>query len=198
MRVFPTPSYLTNGKPFIWISGGSANLRPETANTWSIGADIKPSFVPGLTLSATYYNIDFKNMIGVNINGFFGEFAYLDPANASYFILNPTIDQVKQFSGGVPIDTYPSLEALYHDYGTPYAVFDVRRYNRGRLKQDGIDFNARLNEPTSFGSINASFAGTYTLNRKLNDTNNGVYTDQLANGTGHFNFVATLVRLPAR
>ena len=78
----------TNGKPFIWISGGSANLKPETANTWSIGADIKPSFVPRLTLSATYYNIDFKNMIGVNINGLFGEFAYLDPANASYFILN--------------------------------------------------------------------------------------------------------------
>ncbi|WP_447725590.1 TonB-dependent receptor plug domain-containing protein [Sphingomonas koreensis] len=181
------------GRPVIWISGGSATLRPETAKTWSVGADVKPSFFPALTLSATYYNIDFTDIISVNAGGFFGTAFYADPENAPFFILNPTIAQVNAFSGGLAPDNFPSLEALYANSGVPYSVLDLRRYNRGRLKQDGIDFNAVLNQRTDFGSINASFGGTYTLSRKSSPANNGVYVDQLANGTiSRFNFIAAL------
>lgn len=182
----------TAGQPLIWISGGSATLRPETAKTWSLGADFRPAFVPSLTLSATYYNIDFTDIISVNAGGFFGSFFYADPLNAPFFIRNPTIAQVNAFSGNLQPDNFASLASLYASSGTPYAVLDLRRYNRGRLKQDGIDFNAVLNHPTSFGSINASFGGTYTLHRKTSDNNNGVYTNVLLNGVGRFNFTATL------
>lgn len=179
----------------IWISGGSPDLKPETAKTWSLGADINPSFFRSLTVSATYYNLDFTDIISVNPGGFQGAFFYADPANAPFFILNPTIDQVNAYSGGLPIDTFSSLADLYATFGTPYSVIDVRRYNRGRLKQDGIDFNVRLNHPTDFGSINASVGGTYTLGRKSSAANNGVYVDQLKDGTSvvnRFNFVAAL------
>lgn len=176
----------------IWISGGSPDLKPETAKSWSIGADVTPTFFPSLTLSATYYNLDFTDIISVNPGGFFGSFFYLDPANAPFFIRNPTIDQVNNYSGGLPIDTFSSLEDLYATFGTPYSVIDVRRYNRGRLKQDGIDFQASLNHPTEFGSINATVGGTYTLNRNTSAANDGVYVDQLLNGTGRLNFLAAL------
>ncbi|WP_093667169.1 TonB-dependent receptor domain-containing protein [Sphingomonas gellani] len=178
------------GRSIIWISGGSSTLKPETATTWSLGADVRP--VPAVTLSATYYNIDFTDIISVNSGGFGTPAWYNDPLNAPFFIRDPTIAQVNGFSGGLRPDNFPSLDFLYNQFGTPYAVLDLRRYNRGRLKQDGIDFNAVLNRPTDFGSINASFGGTYTLHRKSSPSNNGVYTELLDNGASRFNFLATL------
>ncbi|KAG5729675.1 hypothetical protein E4T56_gene8756, partial [Termitomyces sp. T112] len=98
--------------------------------------------------------------------------------------------QVTSFSGGVQPDNFPSLGFLYSNYGTPYAILDLRRYNRGRLKQDGIDFNAQYQRQTGFGSISLSFGGTYTLHRKSSPSSNGVYTELLDNGVGRFNFTA--------
>ncbi|MGH1559830.1 TonB-dependent receptor domain-containing protein [Caulobacter segnis] len=60
-----------------------------------------------------------------------------------------------------------------------------------RVKQDGLDFNLQAYRATSFGSLSASLAGTYTLNRKTSDANNGIYVDRLKNGVGRFNYVAT-------
>jgi iron complex outermembrane receptor protein len=184
----------TGGRYAIWISGGSETLQPETATTWSIGADYTPSFFRSLRVSATYYNIDFTDIIGTNFGAFFaGAPAYANPENFPYFILDPTIAEVNAFGGaGLGVDTWPSLQSLYDTFGTPFAVLDARRYNRGRLLQDGIDFDVSLNHPTDFGSINARFGGTYTLTRKTSATNNGIYVDQLENGTGQFNFVASL------
>jgi len=180
------------GLPVIWISGGSSTLRPEKAHTWSLGADFTPTFLPTLTFSATYYNIDFTDIISVNAGGFGGTAWYNDPLNAPFFIRNPTMAQVNAFSGGLRPDNFPSLNFLYNTYGSVYSILDLRRYNRGRLKQDGIDFNVVLNQPTDFGSINASFGGTYTLHRNSSPSNNGVYTELLDNGFGRFNFIAML------
>ena len=181
------------GLPIIWISGGSSTLRPEKAKTYSLGADFNPTFFRALTVSATYYNIDFTDIISVNAGGLFaGPAWYNDPLNAPFFIRNPTMAQVNAFSGGLNPDNFPSLAFLYNTYGSVYSVLDLRRYNRGRLKQDGIDFNLTLNQPTNFGSINASFGGTYTLHRRSSPANNGVYTELLDNGVGRFNFIATL------
>ncbi|WP_265312795.1 TonB-dependent receptor plug domain-containing protein [Sphingomonas lycopersici] len=191
---FTTGVGYTAGAPLIWISGGSSTLKPETAHTWSLGADINPSFFPALTVSATYYNIDFTNIISVNAGGLVGGSTawYGDPQNAPFFIRNPTIAQVNAFSGGLRPDNFPSLGFLYGNFGTPYAVLDLRRYNRGRLLQDGIDFNVRLNQATGFGSINASFGGTYTLHRRSSPSNNGIYIEQLDNGVSRFSFIAAL------
>ncbi|MDT9600508.1 TonB-dependent receptor domain-containing protein [Sphingosinicella rhizophila] len=45
------------------ITGGNANLEPERADTYTIGMVFEPSFVPGLSLSADYYNIDVAGAI---------------------------------------------------------------------------------------------------------------------------------------
>ncbi|MGQ0588023.1 MAG: TonB-dependent receptor domain-containing protein, partial [Sphingosinicella sp.] len=43
--------------------GGNLNLQPETATTWTVGAVIQPRFVPGLSLSIDYYNIEITRAI---------------------------------------------------------------------------------------------------------------------------------------
>lgn len=45
------------------FAGGNINLTPERANTITIGAVFKPSFIKGFTASVDYYDIKIKNAI---------------------------------------------------------------------------------------------------------------------------------------
>ncbi len=50
------------------ISQGNPNLVPESSRTYTGGVVLTPSFIPGLTISADYYQIKLKNAI-TNISG---------------------------------------------------------------------------------------------------------------------------------
>ncbi|HTM78544.1 MAG TPA: TonB-dependent receptor, partial [Devosia sp.] len=50
------------------VSGGNPNLKPEVARTYTGGVVLTPSFIPGLTISADYYQINLHNAI-TNISG---------------------------------------------------------------------------------------------------------------------------------
>ncbi|HEY2707195.1 MAG TPA: TonB-dependent receptor [Caulobacteraceae bacterium] len=75
------------------LTGGNRNLKPETASSWTAGVDLTPPQIPGLTLSATWFDIRFTNQIGVpvaqNLNNALNSPAYasfitaLDPTNAA-------------------------------------------------------------------------------------------------------------------
>ena len=45
------------------ISQGNVKLRPELADTWTLGGIVSPSFIPGLTASVDWYNIKIGNAI---------------------------------------------------------------------------------------------------------------------------------------
>lgn len=51
-----------NVNPLSFI-GGNANLREETAKTFTVGAVFQPTFLQGLTVTADYYNIEIDNYI---------------------------------------------------------------------------------------------------------------------------------------
>jgi len=178
-------------RPTVLIAGGNPALRPETAHTWSAGADLTPSFVPGLTISGTYFNVDFKNAIAVTPfyagAGFFSNAAY----NNSY-IINPTLAQLQAFGGNIPVDGGGTLADLYANGRSPYAVLSARRANLNSVKVSGIDFNVAYNRDTGFGSINAGVAGTYTLNRKSQAGPGAVFVNDLRNGNPNLNFLASL------
>ena len=42
---------------------GNPNLSEETATTWTVGAQITPTFIPGLIVSVDYYNIELEDAI---------------------------------------------------------------------------------------------------------------------------------------
>lgn len=44
-------------------SGGNPNLKEETAKTWTAGVVLRPSFVPGLSITADWYDIRLKQAI---------------------------------------------------------------------------------------------------------------------------------------
>lgn len=170
-------------RPSFLISGGNPALKPEEADTWSLGFDWQPSFLSGLNVSATYYNVEFSNAIGIG-RFFTGPAYFAEPSNQSLYILNPTIEQVRAWSGGLRLDAFPSIEGVYANGVVPYVLFDARRYNLGAVNTDGLDFSVMYNHATSFGSIWASAAGNYTLSRETQVAPGGAFTDNLKNGTG--------------
>jgi outer membrane receptor protein involved in Fe transport len=61
---------LTNYNPggIQTVSGGNPNLVPESSRTYTGGIVLTPTWIPGLTMSADYYQIKLKNAI-TNISG---------------------------------------------------------------------------------------------------------------------------------
>ncbi|MDE8652617.1 TonB-dependent receptor plug domain-containing protein [Novosphingobium album (ex Liu et al. 2023)] len=45
------------------FQGGNPNIREETAKTWTAGVVLKPRFIPGLIVTADWYDIRIKNAI---------------------------------------------------------------------------------------------------------------------------------------
>ncbi len=43
--------------------GGNPNLKPEKSTSWTLGTDYRPAAVPGLVLSATYFDIDYTDRV---------------------------------------------------------------------------------------------------------------------------------------
>ncbi len=161
-NIAPSASPAEAQRRTVLIAGGNLGLKPQTADTFSVGADLRPAAIPGLTISGTYYWVKFKNLI--SITPVFDSSIYL-PAFAQYITINPTLVQARQLLSGFRLDGIASIDALYANGQSPYLIADARRYNLGIQRTQGIDYNIAYDRQTRFGSINASVAGSYTLIR---------------------------------
>lgn len=160
------PAVAGNQK-IIFLLGSTPGLQPQKAKTWTLGLDISPPIVPGLRLTATYYNIEYTGIIQlvpfINQNQFFSVFAGAPGSRTGAFTLNPTqaeINAVLAQAGttvGAPCAPQPSCV---------YGIQDVRKRNIAGFKQDGIDFTLDYRTTTGFGGVDLSLAGSHILNQK--------------------------------
>jgi outer membrane receptor protein involved in Fe transport len=120
----------------LYRTGGSEDLRPERARTWSASLAFHPDALPGLASELTWFDIDYDDRI-------------VQPIVISQALANPI------YAGLV--DYYPSLEALaqavddsdyfYNYAGAPYdaskvaAIVDGRYVNAARQKVKGVDLS---------------------------------------------------------
>ena len=170
------------------LAGGNPDLRPEKANTWSLGFDWRPTAAPGLIVSATYYSVHFKDAI--QVPPFLSPVLFSNPGYSSFDMINPTLPQSLAAVGSLLLNGAPSIQSLYANGISPYVLIDARRNNIGAIKVSGIDFNVDDVRPTGFGSINIGANGTYTLSRKTQAVAGDPYSDDLKNGNGHLSMVA--------
>lgn len=84
-------------------TGGNRDLKPERSQSWTAGADYMPAEVPGLKLSATWFDIDYRNRVVTPFVVL--STAMSDPRYASFVTLAPSatdqsalIAQASQFS----------------------------------------------------------------------------------------------------
>ena len=148
------------------LGGTITPLEPQTAKTWSLGFDIKPPVIEGLALGMTYYNIDYKGVIGFppifDPPTFYRDFPnnnviYTagDPALLAYF--NTLTAQ------GAP-NAATTLANIGGNMSAVYGVLDSRTQNLARVKTSGIDFYARYRHETGFGAVFFDVNGTRILN----------------------------------
>lgn len=142
------------------LYGGNPDLEPETATSWTVGADWRPSAIPDLTLNVTGFDIDFEGRIGT-------------PAleNVDAALNDPTLAPFVTFVDPTDPADLARVEALINDptffapgaypanaYG---AVVDARYVNTGRVRVRGLDLGARYRVMVGADSIDLAANATY-------------------------------------
>lgn len=176
-------------------SGPNPDLEPETATTWTVGADIEP--FENLTIGLTYFDIDYRN----TITGLLSNLAILTYANeyaGTDVILfgKPAYDRIVAIRdngiGGTPgpigVRVIGGASTACLDAPTPtysnciYA--DGRSLNLGRSQMQGLDFNIRYFADigpvdtltvTAAGTILTAYNVAFTPGGALTDQQNNIY-----------------------
>ncbi|KCZ50518.1 hypothetical protein HY29_07070 [Hyphomonas beringensis] len=198
IQVFPISPFLAPGaaptdyfRPTVAIAGGNPDLRPEEAETYSLGMDWTPMSggLEGLMVSLTYFNVEFTDQIAVLPvlePGFFSIAAY-EP----FYTINPTLADALAVGEGLRVENAPSLEALFFAT-SPYLLVDVRRRNLGSVKTDGLDFGVSYTKDTNIGELHGGVWGTYTLSRDIQAAPGTASVDALEFGVSRLQLVADL------
>ncbi len=135
--------------------GGNPDLTPEKSDSYTFGVVLQPRFIPGLAISADYFNIKVKNLITiVGYNTIMNQcIATGDPALCSLIKRNVNngnlwLNVVNLADGGYIIDTTTNI---------------------GGESTKGIDINGSYAHKFGhLGSLNVSFVGTYLKNLNIN------------------------------
>ena len=121
--------------------GGNLDLKPETADTYTAGIVLQPRFIPGLAVTADYFNIKVKDLIQAGV-GF-------QTVMTQCLTNNSLCDLIHR-------DQFGSL------FLTPNGFIQLTNTNIGGLKTRGFDvqgdYARRLG---GIGTLNISFVGTY-------------------------------------
>ena len=152
----------TGFSPVLIESGNNPSLTVEHARSWTAGFDIDPrEWVPGLTFSATYFNIHFRDRIQEPINGANILANVLnDPAYAGLITrnLNPALVAQLcasgQYSGGTGADCLQFPAA---------AILDARSQNWASVRTQGFDLSTTYERRWSPGTLKLRLDGTYLL-----------------------------------
>lgn len=141
--------------------GGNPNLRPEVADTFTVGAVLTPAFVPGLSITVDYFN--------VKVNG-----AVSSPSPAD--VINACFGNITAASATSPACTgirrsqvngrlSGSVNAPAFTFGLPTPLS-----NLGRIDTSGIDLSAAYSTDVGFAKLNLNLNGTYTIDNYFKAT----------------------------
>ncbi len=133
------------------LVGGNPNLKPESSDTFSVGAVVTPSFLPGANISVDYFNI--------KVDGYIGGIGADVILNKCYRLND------NSYCGLIVRDT--TTRSLFLNASGPTGHTVNLTQNTGSLKTSGFDVNASYRTGLDtfglpeMGSISASFVGTY-------------------------------------
>jgi iron complex outermembrane recepter protein len=135
-------------------TGGNLNLKPEKANTWTLGVVWQPDFLPRFSMSLDYYNIKVTEVLGTPLPGdiITACFGGLSAASAT----DPACTSIRRnpITGG--LDGDPAITG---------GLFGLTN-NLGRLFTDGVDLLMNYNTDLGFADLSLSFVGNWTRSSK--------------------------------
>jgi outer membrane receptor protein involved in Fe transport len=136
--------------------GGNLNLKPEKADTFTLGFVYQPDFVPGFNISLDYYNIKIDSVIGTATPG--------DIIAACFG--NISADSATS-TACTNIRRNPITGGLDGDPATTGGLFGLTN-NLGELATDGFDLLANWKGNIGFADLSLGFVGNWTRSSKFN------------------------------
>lgn len=125
------------------LGGGNPDLRPETATSWTVGADYHPAAVPGLRIALTGYDIRYRNRIDRPVQANLVN-ALQDPTLTSFVTrIAPTTSAADLALISALLNS-PALSTANGSFApTAYgAIVDNRYVNTSALEVRGVDLTA--------------------------------------------------------
>ncbi|MDE2403184.1 MAG: TonB-dependent receptor [Sphingomonadales bacterium] len=162
------------------VQGSAANLKPQKAHTWSVGFDVTPPIIPGLSASFSYYNVDFKDILSTPLvnSQIFTNFG----AQITTSVTGLTAAQLNTFAALAP--NGPTVITPLIGTRTVYEFVDFRTNNFGSMKVGGLDMSARYRRETGFGGFDLAVNANLQLERKQQATPTAAVSDLLAKDNG--------------
>ncbi|MDP8993772.1 MAG: TonB-dependent receptor, partial [Pseudomonadota bacterium] len=136
------------------LFGGNPNLEEERSDSWTIGAVIRPRFIPRLNMTIDYYDIEIDNAIGTFGGGL---------NNVLNLCYNVIQDPNSVYCRAINRD--PSGRISGDEF-----VVSVLTANIAQLTAEGVDFQVDYTQPLGFSMmgetesrLNFFFLGTRTI-----------------------------------
>jgi iron complex outermembrane receptor protein len=159
------PNHLPNGPAGLvliaLLQGGNPTLTPETAKSWSVGFDWSPHAVPGLRVSASWFDTDFSNRIDRPVNSALAT-VLTDHAYSSF------VDFISPATSATDLAKVQALFAAPQNGGlqafpanTYTAIIDARYVNTGSLHVAGLDAQAAYGTDVGATHLQFDASGTY-------------------------------------
>lgn len=139
----------------IALFGNDPGIGPERARTWTAGFDFKPPAIPWLSMSATYFDISYKDRIfnpAVDAFTFLAQRSRYEPLITA----NPSPAQVASFYASPDFSNPFGIAA-----GSIRYVIDARNANLARNHLDGIDFDLSYRHETARGALSLGASGSW-------------------------------------
>ncbi|MDE2596639.1 MAG: TonB-dependent receptor [Sphingomonadales bacterium] len=171
----------------VLLTGGNGALKPQTGQAFSLGVDLTPRMIPGLSLSVTYWN----NKLRGGITAPQGALA-LGAADLSYLLqLYPagmTAAQIAAAGSGLPQTGNIAQPA--------YFTYNFQQNNVLNLNVSGLDVSAAYRIDTSVGrfDLGAAFSRKLKFDQFIG-TNGKVFS---VLGTAGFNTTFPSVKFEGR
>jgi len=149
---------------------GSA-LGPETAKTWTVGANFAPTQIPGLTLDVTYYNLSISKVLGAVAN----TNRLTDPSLA----FSNLVTGQPGFASAVTALLNSGSSLVSPSFANQVLfIADNSTNNLGSFMQEGLDFRANYVIPyDEYGTWNIGVVGSYIFHQLYSPAPGATATD---------------------
>lgn len=155
--VMTDPASPTGTSKVLALLGNSGDIGPERATTYTAGLDWRPASVPGLTLSASYYKVRYRDRI-VDPNADLFNILLNRSAYASLIDDKPSVAEVQALYGNVFFSNSAGIPATDIDL-----VLDARVQNLAVVVQDGVDLDFRYARLLAGGDLRMGITASYIL-----------------------------------
>ena len=118
--------------------GGNPDLQEEVADTWTVGAIIRPRFLPRLNITVDYYDIEIDNAIARAAGG------AANILSLCYFTLQDANHPICQL-----INRNPQTGSIE---GGVF-IIDERDSNLGGFEANGVDLQVDYSQPLAFSAF---------------------------------------------